>query len=89
MIIRKKLPFSRANPQNLKRVWVPLTEFWSKNKFLAPPIQTLLLLWLPQISARGREIRTKKIPVNPNYLNQSPKNLLPKDKKTSTPSLLL
>jgi hypothetical protein len=32
---------------------------------------------------------TKKIPARPNYLNLPPKDLLPKDKKTLTPSLLM
>jgi hypothetical protein len=69
---RKKLLFARANPQNLIRVRVPLTKPRSQDKLLAPPVQTLLLLRLLQINAKGREILTKKILANPNYPNQPP-----------------
>lgn len=86
---RKKLLFARANPQNLIRVRVPLTKSRSKDKLLALLIQTLLLLLLLRIITRGRETLTKKILARLNFLYQPPKNLLPKNKKSSTPSLLL
>jgi hypothetical protein len=60
MMTRRKLPFLRANPQNLKRVRVPLTKFRSQNKFLALPIQTLLLLQPLRIGVKGKEIMMKK-----------------------------
>ena len=86
---RKNLLYLRVNPQNLRKVRVPLTKIRSQSNLLTPLIPSLLLLLLLRISARGRETPTKKIPARPNSPNQSLKNLPPKNKKSSTSTLLL
>jgi hypothetical protein len=79
-------PFLRVNLQNLKELRVPLTKIQNRNNNLTLLIPFLLLLPLLRINARGRETTKKKIPARPNSPNQPPKNLLPKIKKSSTPT---
>jgi hypothetical protein len=44
LLTRKKLPFEIVNPQNLKRDWVHLIKYRSRDVLLTPPTQTPFLL---------------------------------------------
>jgi hypothetical protein len=74
-----------VNPRDLKDLRVPLTKIQNHNNILNLPSPSLLLLPLLRMGAKVRETMMK-IPVSPNSPNQLPKNLLQRNKRTSTPS---
>jgi hypothetical protein len=86
---RKKLLFAKANPQILRKVRILLKRIRRKYNLLTLRSRFQLRMLLLLIRAREKGTLTKKIPERPSFLNQLPKNFLPKNRKTSTPSPLL
>jgi hypothetical protein len=75
-----------VNPENLKKVWVPLKKIQNQsNPLTLLNLSLLLLLPLLRTSVRGKEMTTK-IPAHPNSLNPPTSNLLPKIRRSSTPT---
>jgi hypothetical protein len=87
---RKNLPFPRVNPQNLRKVRVPLTKTRSQSNLLTPLTLSLLLPLLLQTSARGRETSSREEDSGASKLSSPTAEVsYPKNKKSSTPTLLL
>jgi hypothetical protein len=75
-----------VNPQNLKKLRVPLIKTWTQSNLLSLLNLSLLLLLLLKI-VRGRGKTMKRIPAPPSLPHQLPNNLLLRMTKLLTPTL--